>query len=104
MALIHPEWKPQQPGPMMAALLSTGVRHGSRIAPLRDYIFFRYFHSMTETIERFLTPRIYFLLFRDLFVVWARCKWDNKVRGFLLEKGLKGLDAPPIKNKVALRA
>ncbi|KII95669.1 hypothetical protein PLICRDRAFT_87024 [Plicaturopsis crispa FD-325 SS-3] len=40
----------------------------------------------------------------DVFVVWARCKWDNKVRGFLLEKGMKGLDAPAIKNKIALRA
>ncbi|KAM5545053.1 hypothetical protein V8D89_001164 [Ganoderma adspersum] len=39
----------------------------------------------------------------DLFVVWARCKWDNKVRGFLLEKGTKGLSAPPIKHKLALR-
>lgn len=40
----------------------------------------------------------------DLFVVWARCKWDNRVRGFLLEKGAKGLEAPAIKNKLALRA
>ncbi|RPD71999.1 acyl-CoA dehydrogenase domain-containing protein [Lentinus tigrinus ALCF2SS1-7] len=39
----------------------------------------------------------------DLFVVWARCKWDNKVRGFLLEKGAKGLSAPAIKHKLALR-
>ncbi|KAF4599952.1 hypothetical protein EYR40_007058 [Pleurotus pulmonarius] len=39
----------------------------------------------------------------DVFVIWARCKWDNKVRGFLLDKGLKGLSAPAIKNKVALR-
>ncbi|KAI0733768.1 acyl-CoA dehydrogenase domain-containing protein [Fomitopsis betulina] len=39
----------------------------------------------------------------DLFVVWARCKWDGKVRGFLLEKGTKGLSAPAIKNKLALR-
>ncbi|KAG6902780.1 hypothetical protein C0995_011928 [Termitomyces sp. Mi166 len=39
----------------------------------------------------------------DVFVIWARCKWDGKVRGFLLEKGLKGLTAPPIKNKLALR-
>ncbi|KZT65384.1 glutaryl-CoA dehydrogenase [Daedalea quercina L-15889] len=39
----------------------------------------------------------------DLFVVWARCKWDGKVRGFLLEKGMKGLSAPVIKNKLALR-
>ncbi|KIJ15524.1 glutaryl-CoA dehydrogenase [Paxillus involutus ATCC 200175] len=40
----------------------------------------------------------------DIFVVWARCKWDGKIRGFILEKGLKGLEAPAIKNKVALRA
>ncbi|KAH0829158.1 acyl-CoA dehydrogenase/oxidase [Lanmaoa asiatica] len=42
----------------------------------------------------------------DIFVVWARCKWDGKIRGFILEKachGMKGLEAPPIKNKVALR-
>ncbi|KAJ7099582.1 acyl-CoA dehydrogenase NM domain-like protein [Mycena belliarum] len=40
----------------------------------------------------------------DVFVIWANCKWDNKIRGFLLEKGMKGLSAPPIKNKIALRA
>ncbi|KAJ7209754.1 acyl-CoA dehydrogenase domain-containing protein [Mycena pura] len=39
----------------------------------------------------------------DLFVIWARCKWDGKIRGFLLEKDLDGLTAPPIKNKIALR-
>ena len=22
----------------------------------------------------------------DIFIVWARCKWDGKVRGFVLEK------------------
>lgn len=22
----------------------------------------------------------------DLFVIWARCKWDGKIRGFLIEK------------------
>ncbi|KAJ3518875.1 hypothetical protein NMY22_g13460 [Coprinellus aureogranulatus] len=39
----------------------------------------------------------------DVFIVWARCKWDKRVRGFILEKGMKGLSAPAIKNKVALR-
>ncbi|KAJ3514752.1 hypothetical protein NLJ89_g2189 [Agrocybe chaxingu] len=42
--------------------------------------------------------------FADVFIIWARCKWDGKVRGFILDKGLKGLSAPAIKNKVALRA
>jgi len=40
----------------------------------------------------------------DVFIVWARCKWDQKVRGFILEKGMKGLETQAIKNKVALRA
>lgn len=22
----------------------------------------------------------------DVFVVWAKCKWDGKIRGFVLEK------------------
>ena len=22
----------------------------------------------------------------DICVVWAKCKWDNKIRGFILEK------------------
>ncbi|KAL4071287.1 acyl-CoA dehydrogenase NM domain-like protein [Scleroderma yunnanense] len=39
----------------------------------------------------------------DIFIVWARCKWDGKIRGFILEKGLRRLEAPVIKNKVALR-
>ncbi|KAI0644902.1 acyl-CoA dehydrogenase domain-containing protein [Trametes meyenii] len=39
----------------------------------------------------------------DVFIVWARCKWDDKVRGFILEKGAKGLEAPAIKHKLALR-
>ncbi|KAM6502528.1 acyl-CoA dehydrogenase domain containing protein [Amanita muscaria] len=39
----------------------------------------------------------------DIFVVWAKCKWDGKIRGFILEKGMKGLSAPAIKNKLALR-
>lgn len=40
----------------------------------------------------------------DVFIIWARCKWDNKVRGFIVEKGTPGLSAPAIKNKLALRA
>ncbi|GAA5993293.1 hypothetical protein JCM10908_001417 [Rhodotorula pacifica] len=40
----------------------------------------------------------------DVFVVWAKCQWDGKIRGFVLDKGMKGLTAPPIKHKTALRA
>jgi len=43
----------------------------------------------------------------DVFVVWARCvggDFDGKIRGFILEKGMKGLSAPAIHGKVGLRA
>jgi glutaryl-CoA dehydrogenase len=38
----------------------------------------------------------------DVFVVWA--KLDGTVRGFILEKGMKGLSAPKIEGKFSLRA
>jgi glutaryl-CoA dehydrogenase len=41
----------------------------------------------------------------DLFVVWAKsAEHDNKIKGFILEKGMKGLSAPKIENKLSLRA
>lgn len=39
----------------------------------------------------------------DVFIVWAICD-DGKVRGFILEKGMKGLSAPKIEGKFSLRA
>jgi glutaryl-CoA dehydrogenase len=39
----------------------------------------------------------------DLFVVWAKDD-EGVVRGFLLEKGMKGLTAPKIEGKFSLRA
>lgn len=41
----------------------------------------------------------------DVFVVWAKLKQDGQdtIRGFILEKGFKGLSAPPIHGKVGLR-
>ena len=41
----------------------------------------------------------------DVFVVWAKSEaHDNAVRGFVLEKGMAGLTAPRIGNKLSLRA
>lgn len=43
----------------------------------------------------------------DVFVVWAKVvggEDDGKIRGFVLEKGMKGLSAPVIHGKVGLRA
>ena len=41
----------------------------------------------------------------DVFVIWARSEaHEGKIRGFLLEKGMKGLSAPKIGGKLSLRA
>ncbi len=41
----------------------------------------------------------------DVFVVWAKSEaHDGKIRGFVLEKGMKGLSAPKVGNKLSLRA
>jgi glutaryl-CoA dehydrogenase len=41
----------------------------------------------------------------DVFVVWAKsAAHDNQIRGFVLEKGMKGLSAPKIDGKLSLRA
>ena len=41
----------------------------------------------------------------DVFVVWAKSDaHEGKIRGFVLEKGAKGLSAPKIGNKLSLRA
>jgi glutaryl-CoA dehydrogenase len=41
----------------------------------------------------------------DVFVVWAKSEAHNgKIRGFVLEKGLPGLSAPKIGEKLSLRA
>lgn len=43
--------------------------------------------------------------FADVFVVWAKSEsHDNKIRGFILEKGMKGLSSPKIGGKLSLRA
>jgi len=39
----------------------------------------------------------------DVFVVWAKDD-EGAIRGFILDKGAKGLSAPPIHGKVGLRA
>ncbi len=39
----------------------------------------------------------------DVFVVWAKTE-DGVIRGFVLERGMKGLSAPKIEGKMSLRA
>jgi glutaryl-CoA dehydrogenase len=41
----------------------------------------------------------------DVFVVWAKSDaHDDKIRGFVLDKGIPGLSAPKIEEKLSLRA
>ena len=41
----------------------------------------------------------------DVFIVWAKSdKHEKKIKGFILEKGMKGLRAPKINKKLSLRA
>jgi glutaryl-CoA dehydrogenase len=43
--------------------------------------------------------------FADVFVIWAKSDaHGGAIRGFVLEKGAKGLDAPKIEGKLSLRA
>ena len=43
--------------------------------------------------------------FADVFVVWAKSDHHGgRIRGFVLEKGMKGLSAPKIEGKLSLRA
>jgi len=43
--------------------------------------------------------------FADVFVVWAKSEeHGGAIRGFVLEKGMKGLSAPKIEGKLSLRA
>ena len=43
--------------------------------------------------------------FADIFIVWARnSAANNKVQGFIVEKGAKGLKASKIENKYSMRA
>ena len=43
--------------------------------------------------------------FADVFVVWAKSEeHGGAIRGFVLEKGMKGLSAPKIEGKISLRA
>ena len=41
----------------------------------------------------------------DVFIVWSKSdKHEKKIKGFILEKGMKGLSAPKINKKLSLRA
>ena len=41
----------------------------------------------------------------DVFIIWAKSDaHDNKIKGFILERGMKGLESPKIEGKFSLRA
>lgn len=40
----------------------------------------------------------------DIAIVWAKTDEDDKIRGFIVEKGTKGFSAPEVHHKLSLRA
>lgn len=41
----------------------------------------------------------------DVFIIWAKADdVENRIRGFILERGMKGLTTPKIEGKFSLRA
>ena len=41
----------------------------------------------------------------DVLIIWAKSDFhDNKIKGFILERGMKGLETPKIEGKFSLRA
>ena len=50
--------------------------------------------------RRLLTVRlVHFLSLprcSDVFIIWARCKWDGRVRGFILEKACRSFRFPDV--------
>ena len=41
----------------------------------------------------------------DVIIIWAKSEFhDNKIKGFILDKGMKGLKTPKIEGKMSLRA
>lgn len=67
-------------------------------------------HPLSTTTHRETSHASFVLTFRitnspvaDIAVVWAKCE-DERVRGFILERGMKGLSTPKIEGKFSLRA
>jgi len=38
----------------------------------------------------------------DIFIIWAKDISDNKIKGFVLDKEMKGISAPSIEGKMSL--
>ena len=58
----------------MEVLFFVGARPGSPMLLLRKLPYFC------------LLQRLSLQHRSDVFIIWARCKWDGKVRGFILDK------------------
>ncbi len=40
----------------------------------------------------------------DIAIVWAKCATDERIRGFIVERGMDGFSTPKIEGKMSLRA
>ena len=72
---------------------------------------FRRLNTACELFNHFLTipihvpGRITNSPIADVFIIWAKSDdADNRIRGFILERGMEGLTTPVIEGKFSLRA
>lgn len=66
-------------------------------------LFYFIFLNLNSATLRELHERITNSPIADIAVVWAKCE-DKKIRGFILERSMKGFSTPKIEGKFSLRA
>ncbi|CAG8717582.1 18568_t:CDS:10 [Dentiscutata erythropus] len=87
-------------GEIVGAFGLTEPDHGSDIGGMKSYSIKKNGVYILHGSKTWITNSP----IADIFIVWAKSKEDQKIRGFILEKGMKGLSTPPIKGKLSLRA
>ncbi|CAG8507154.1 11444_t:CDS:10 [Scutellospora calospora] len=87
-------------GEIVGAFGLTEPNHGSDVGGMQTYSLKKNRVHILHGSKTWITNSP----IADIFIVWAMSKEDHKIRGFILEKGMKGLETPTIKGKLSLRA
>ena len=72
--------------------------HGSDISRMKTNAIFKYGHYILNGSKNWITNSP----IADVFIIWAKDE-NNDIRGFILEKHMKGLSCPKIEGKFSLR-
>jgi len=87
-------------GELIGAFGLTEPNHGSDPSGMETKVVDKGDHYVLNGAKNWITSSP----IADLLVVWAKTDTDGKVRGFLIERGMAGLETPIIKGKFSLRA